>query len=211
MEIGNTEIIVAFLTGVAGPTIVELIKKYTKGPKSDKDKLVEEVKFSAIVEQKLEDIKNEIKADRIWVTQFHNGGNYYPTGTSIQKFSMFYEVVSPSVPSIKLTFQQIPVSLFSKSHNEILERNIISIPDFKDETTATYGLKHIAEENGTKSEYIIGIRSINDKLIGTLGIEYTKRKITLTPEDLQYLEIEATALGGVLSNYLNIKPHPQHP
>ena len=64
----------------------------------------------------------------------------------------------------------------------------------------------MAEENGTKSLYLLGIRCINDKLIGTLGIEYTKRKTTLDDEDITNAEIFATSIGGVLATHLRIKP-----
>ena len=77
--------------------------------------------------------------------------------------------------------------------------------DFKDETIATYGLKYTAVETGSKSTYIFGIRDINNKLIGMLGVDYVKRKKALDQDDLQTLEIEATQIGGVLHNHLTEK------
>jgi hypothetical protein len=118
---------------------------------------------------------------------------------------MFYEVVEPGVDSIRTMFQNIPVSLFSPSTNKVLEDNVIYISDFKDETVATYGLKYTAAETGCKSAYIFGIRDINNKLIGTLGIEYVKRKKALDNTDIQILEIEAAQIGGVLHNHLSEK------
>ena len=130
--------------------------------------------------------------------QFHNGGTFYPTGKSIQKFSMFYELVSQDTFSVQSQFQNIPVSLFSKSINHLLEEDNIIIPDFKDEKIATYGLKHIADENGCKSAYLFAVKTIEGKFVGTLGIEYTKRKTLLSQEDINHLLIEATMLGGEL-------------
>ena len=118
---------------------------------------------------------------------------------------MFYEVVESDVESIKMLFQNIPVSLFSASNKRILENNSIIISDFKDANIQTYGLKYAADETGYKSGYIFGIRDINNKLIGTLGIDYTKRKKLLEIEDIQLLEIEAAQIGGVLYNYLTTK------
>ena len=57
---------------------------------------------------------------------------------------MCYEIVEQGTESIQQNFQNIPVSLFSKSINQLLDSNIISIPDFKNEATATYGLKYVA-------------------------------------------------------------------
>ena len=82
---------------------------------------------------------------------------------------------------------------------------MIAISDFKNETLATYGLKYTAAETGCKSIYIFGIRDINNKLIGTLGVEYVKRKKLLDNIDLQMLEIEAAQIGGVLHNHLHEK------
>ena len=111
---------------------------------------------------------------------------------------MFYELVSQDTFSVQSQFQNIPVSLFSKSINYLLEEDIIVIPDFKDETIATYGLKHIADENGCKSAYLFAVKTIEGKFIGTLGIEYTKKKTNLPQEDINHLLIEATMLGGEL-------------
>ena len=192
-----------FLSGVVVPILVVVINKKLEAKKLiSTDKLIQELQTSIIIDNKLDILKDEFKADRIWITQFHNGGHYYPTGKSIQKFSIFYEVVEPGIDSIKMMFQNIPVSLFSRSTNELLEKDYISIPDFKDEKIATYGLKYTADETGCKSTYIFGIFDISNRMIGTLGIEYTKRKKILESSDIQILEIEAAQIGGVLHNHL---------
>ena len=111
---------------------------------------------------------------------------------------MCYETVDKGAHSIQQSFQNIPISLFSKSINHLLENDIIAIPDYKDETIATHGLKYIAEENGCKSGYMFAIKSIDDKFIGILGVDYTRRKNVLSEEELNILLIEATTVGGVL-------------
>jgi len=203
MSILNWENFLMFLSGVVVPILVVVINKKLEAKKLiSTDKLIQELQTSVIIDNKLDTLKEEFKADRIWITQFHNGGHYYPTGKSIQKFSIFYEVVEPGVDSIKMMFQNIPVSLFSRSTNELLEKDYIAIPDFKDEKVATYGLKYTADETGCKSTYIFGIFDINNRMIGTLGIEYVKRKKLLESSDIQILEIEAAQIGGVLHNHL---------
>jgi hypothetical protein len=79
---------------------------------------------------------------------------------------------------------------------------MIRIADFKDETLATYGLKYFAEENGTKSQYLFSIRSLDGKFIGFMSVDYTKKKTRLTDQDIIDLEIVAGTLGGVLMNHL---------
>lgn len=199
----SVELIVALisslLTAVIGPIAVQLVKD--KLDKKHKDILKESLQKNALVSNKVEEIKEHVKADRVWVMQFHNGGTFYPTGKSIQKFSMFYETVSQGTTSIQLSFQNIPVSLFSKSINHLLEEDEIIIPDFKDKTIPTYGLNHVAEENGCKSVYMFAIKTIEGKFVGSLGVEYTKKKVNLSQEEINHLLIEATMLGGELMKH----------
>ena len=199
----SVEIIVAFITGVLGPLLIILAKDYLNKRKTKPDLVHETLKVSELVTSRIEHIKEEFKSDRVWITQFHNGGNFYPTGKSMAKFSVIYETVNIGVNSIQSNFHNIPVNLFSKSINELLLNDIIEIPDYKDEAISTFGLKYIAEENSCKSGYLFAIKTIDGKFIGTLGIDYTKRKTKLDMESINHLQVHATALGGVLMNHLS--------
>ena len=200
----NPSIIAAFITGFAGPVLVQIIRQYIEKKKEKPDMLTDALETSEKVMDKLDHIKSEYEADRVWITQFHNGGNFYPTGKSIAKFSLIYETVNIGVGSVQNNFQNIPVNLFSKSINYLLEHDIIEIPDYKDETISTHGLKYIAEDTGCKSGYIFAIKSFDGKFIGSLGMDYTKKKTKLTPEDVHHLFNYATSIGGVLSNHLEV-------
>jgi hypothetical protein len=194
-------IIIAFITGVIGPVLVLYIKN--KLDKKEKpDMMMETLRVAELVTNKIEHIKEEFNADRVWITQFHNGGNFYPTGKSMAKFSIMYETVHHGVQSVQNNFHNIPVNLFSKSINELLQNDVIQIPDYKDESIATFGLKYIAEDTGCKSGYLFAIKTIDDRFIGTLGLEYTKRKTRLDIESINHLMVHATSLGGVLMTHL---------
>jgi hypothetical protein len=195
-------IIAAFISGVLGPILLLLVKYYYEKSKTKPDMVTETLEVSERVMHKLDQIKEDFNADRVWVTQFHNGGHFYPTGKSIAKFSVVYETVNIGVGSIQSNFQNIPVSLFSKSTNELLDNDIISIIDYKDPTIETYGLKYVAEESNCKSGYLFAIKTIEDKFIGCLGIDYTKRKTKLDLESITQLSIDAAIIGGVLNNHL---------
>lgn len=200
---GWVELSIAFTTGVFGPLSVIWLKNYLDRTKQKPDMVRETLRVSEMVTSKIEHIKDEFNADRVWVTQFHNGGNFYPTGKSMAKFSIIYEAVNAGVTSIQSNFHNIPVNLFSKSINQLLENDVIQIPDFKDETIATYGLKYVAEDTGCKSGYLFAIKTIDDKFIGMLGIDYTKRKTRLDIESINHLQVHASSLGGVLMNHLS--------
>lgn len=197
-----TSIIIAFITGVIGPILIIYIKSRLESKKAKPDMVMDTLRVSELVNQRIDHIKEEFNADRVWISQFHNGGNFYPTGRSMAKFSIMYESVGPNVGSVQTNFKNIPVNLFSRSINELLQNDVIEIPDFKDEKTATYGLKYVAEESGCKSAYLFAIKTIEDKFIGVLSIEYTKRKKDLDIESINHLQVHASSIGGVLMSYL---------
>ena len=197
----SKEIIVAFLTGILGPVVLVLLKTYLDKRKTTPDMVKETLRVSELITHSIDEIREEFKADRVWITQFHNGGNFYPTGKSIAKFSVIYESVNVNVVSIQTEFRNIPVNLFSKSINELLDNDKIIIPDYKDETISTYGLKYVAETTDCKSGYLFAIKTIDDKFIGTLGLDYTKQKLNLSQQSINEIEKHASVLGGVLMTY----------
>ncbi len=193
--------IIALITAVLGPIVVHYVQVLTK-KNEKKDSIKDSLKTNVLIENKIDEIREEYDADRVWVSQFHNGGNFYPTGKSIQKFSMFYESVSLDTISIKFNFQNIPVSLFSRSIHHLSEEDKISIPDVQTQEDY-HGLKFIAEENKCKSTYQFAIKTISGKFIGIVGLEYTKEKKQLTEDEINKLMFHATTIGGVLNNILN--------
>jgi hypothetical protein len=198
-------IVVAFLTGVAGPIVVTYIKHYLEKKQTKSDMIEEAMEVSKLINGKIDSIKEDFECDRVWVAQFHNGGHFYPTGKSIAKFSIFNESVSTGTSSVQTNFQNIPVNLFSKAINELLENDIVSIADFKDIKATSYGLRNAAEASGCKSSYLFSVKTIEGKFIGILGVDYTKRKTKLSPEECNLLLIQATSIGGVLMNHLQKK------
>jgi hypothetical protein len=196
-------IIVAFITGVLGPLSVMYIKFILDKRKKKPDMVMDTLRVSELINHRIDHIKDEFKADRVWISQFHNGGNFYPTGKSMAKFSIMYETVGPNTISVQSSFKNIPVQLFSKSINELYNNDIIEIADFKDETIATFGLKYIAEESGCKSAYLFAIKTIDDRFIGVMAVDFTKKKTKLDMESINHLQVHASSIGGVLMNYLN--------
>ena len=198
----TTEVIVAFITGILGPVILLYVKN--RLDKSKKPDIVKEaLQVGELIMSKIEHIKDEFDVDRVWIMQFHNGGHFYPTGKSIAKFSFIYEVVSMGTSSIQMNFQNIPVNLFSRSINQLLENDIIEIPDYKDESVSTYGLKYIAEDTGCKSGYLFAIKTLDDKFIGVLGLDFTKQTTKLDMVSVNHISNHAASIGGVLMNHLN--------
>jgi GAF domain-containing protein len=199
------ELLGAFLTGVVGPILYLLIDKYKRQNQDKKrDKVRETIVNTNLINDELEEIREEFKSDRVWISQFHNGGNFYPTGKSIQKFSIFYEVTKAGVSSVSHTFNNIPTSLYPKAFDHMLngEQKGIYINDFNDPKVATYGLKGAAQSVGTKSSYVIPMFTLDEKFVGSLGLDYTGRKRRLTKNEWEHLQIKAGRIAGYISSYL---------
>ena len=199
------EIIGAFLTGVVGPILYLLISKHMAKEKDKKrDKVKETIVNTALITDEIEEMREEFESCRVWISQFHNGGNFYPTGKSIQKFSIFYEVTKTGISSVSHTFNNIPTSLYPHAFNHMLngEQKGIFINDFKDKKVATYGLKGAADSVGTKSSYVIPLFTLDEKFIGCLGMDYVSRKKKLTKDQWEHLQIKAGRIAGYLSSHL---------
>ena len=195
-------IIVAVITAVLGPTIVEIVKAKLR-KKVTIDPIKNEVVQSATILDELDDIRKRLKSDRVWVKMYHNGDHFLLTNKSIQKFSVMYESCSPGVSNVGHIFSNIPISLYQRSTHQLMEHGNLYIPDFNDPKVATYGLKGAAESTGTISTYAVALHDIGtNKCIGTIGIDYLKKN-KLSKKELSLLNQRAERIGGYLSNFLN--------
>jgi hypothetical protein len=184
------ELIGAFLTGVVGPVFYLLISRYLQKQKEkNRDPIKEAIVDIAIVNNEIEEIREEFKGDRVWISQFHNGGNFYPTGKSIQKFSIFYEVSKIGISSVAHTFMMGGQGIF--------------IPDFENPKVATYGLKGAAESVGTKSSFLVPMFTLDEKYLGSIGIDYVSKKKKMTKDEWEHFQIKAGRIAGFLSSYLS--------
>ena len=197
------ELLGAFLTGVVGPIMYLLISRHFLKEKNKKRDVVKENIVSvSLISNELEEIREEFKGDRVWISQFHNGGNFYPTGKSIQKFSVFYEVTKAGVSSVSHTFNNIPCSLYPKTFEHMMGGQGIYINDYSDPKVATYGLKEAAESVGTKSTYMVPLFTLDEKFLGSIGVDFVSKKKKMTKDDWEHFQIKAGRIAGYISNHL---------
>jgi len=194
-----TTILVALITAVLGPIIVNWVKlkmenKDTSAPMRDA------LETSTLIDTQLEQMMEELECDRIWIAQFHNGGMFYPTGRSIQKFSIFYEKCTPETPNIQTTFQNIPVSLFPRVLSKVYKDNELSLDDVNG-VEDTFGLEYLSTQFGTKSICMVGLHSLDNHLIGVLTISF-QEKHHLTKDEWIYIRQKVGVIGTLLSEYL---------
>ena len=196
-------IVIALTTSIFGPLLVKWgEKKFIN--RLNNDPLADAIHHNEIIEQQLDIILQEIDCDQVYIAQFHNGGHFYPTGKSIQKFSVFYEITTPDTNSLKTLFQNIPVSLFSKQFSIIYEKGEIVIEDMN--TGPSYGLDlYQADGPGCKSIYLFAIKGLDNRIIGIMGVHYVHKKHKFTPNEWIFMRQKIGAIGNLMSNYLNNK------
>jgi hypothetical protein len=199
-----TTVTVALITAVIGPIAVSWVKlKMEK--KSPTTPMHDALESSTLIDTQLEMIMKELECDRIWIAQFHNGGYFYPTGRSIQKFSIFYEKCTPETPNIQNTFQNIPVSLFPRVLSKVYKDNEISIDNIEN-TEDTFGLEYLTTQFNTKSICMIGLHSLDNHLIGVIGISF-KESHHINKEEWIYIRQKIGVIGTLLSEYLYTTTH----
>lgn len=202
----STEMIVAIITALLsstiGPIAVHYAKELAEKKKKKSDPLAESLKVNQMINEKLEEIKQDFDSDRIWLLQFHNGGHFYPTGKSIQKFSMVYELLKPSVVPCQSQFQNIPVSLFSTAINHLSEGNTLAISNTEEDESKFEGITSVVFGAGVKSTYLFPIFNIKGEFIGIVGLDYVDHLKDFSPDDIKSINLEVSTIGGVINNYL---------
>lgn len=194
-----TTILVALITAVLGPVVVAWAKTKLER-KKEKTPMGEALESSSLIDDQLKEIMEELDYDRVWVAQFHNGGHFYPTGKSIQKFSIFYERCNPSIPHIQSTFQNIPVSLFPKVLSKVYKEGELEILNVETEENS-FGISALTSNFKTTSICMVGLRSLDGHLIGIMGISFINER-NLVKDDWIVIRQKEGIIGTLLSNYL---------
>lgn len=195
-----TTILVALITAVIGPAVVEWVKAKLKKEENKESSVKEAIDLNTLVDNQLDHLMDELGCDRIWIGQFHNGGHFYPTGKSIQKFSIFYEKLTPSTSAIQHIFQQIPVSLFPKALSKLYKDGELAVVNYN--TDETYDLSMFSKDYGTKSFYMLAIDDLDEHFIGVMGIAFNDKEHKLSKEEWIFIRQKVGAIGSLLTDYL---------
>jgi hypothetical protein len=193
-------IVIALITSVFGPVLLEWAK--SKFRRKQSDPMPDAIKYNEQIEHQLDLILNELECDQIFIAQFHNGGHFYPTGKSIQKFSIFYEVLNPNIESVKNIYQNIPVSLFNKPLSELYENGEVVIEDAE---AANSYLLNTTTGGKCKSIYLLSLTDLDGRIIGVMGIHYIEKKHKIVKDEWILIRQKVGAIGNIISNYLYSK------
>lgn len=193
---------IAVFTSIFAPLLITWLRGYITSYKKKKNPLKQALITNNKIEEQLDIIMEELECDRVWLAQFHNGGKFFPTGKSIQKFSVFYEQVVPPLETIQHTFQNIPCSLFPKALSKIYSNGHLRIENSKSDNS--YDLEAFLKTCKAKSFYMYGLYDLEDRLIGVLSISYSNQR-TLTLEEIDYVNTKLGVIGTLLGDYLSSK------
>lgn len=192
-----------YASPAVGALAGKLVEQFFKNRKERKEKkkadpVVEALRHNVRVDVQLDALLQEYDVDRISIMQFHNGGNLYPTGQSMTKFSITYEATRSGIPGQREKYQNIPVSIFSKSINYVAENDAMVVPDTKKITYAEADRLGIGKNREEKSLYVFAIKTIDNKLAGLITFSYVKKKVDLTQEVVNELQLKAASFGSEL-------------
>lgn len=173
----------ALLTGIAG-----LLVALDKAKKSIEETIPQKIKkqcdIDYLIINKMEEAKEFLRADRVQVYDFHNGG-HFANGRSALKSSCTYEVCRAGVKSFQMYLQSIPLNCIPQFIKKLLidsRMQINDLEDIKDTMPATYSLK---KSQNVKSYFDIVLNNEEDEPIGFLAIQYeNENKVNFSEKEL---------------------------
>jgi len=194
-------LIAAFLTGIAGPLGLTYIKHKLRVKTRDIDKrksdFVNSLHIQDIVNNSLNKLQIKYDIDRLWIAQFHNGGNFYPGNKSMKKLSMTFESTAPGIAADIMKMQNLPVSFFSSALQKLNNGEECLLIDTH--TEEDYALASFWESKGVNSVYLFPVRCLEGGFIGILGVDFVKTDNILNESIYKKIKAEADSLSGYIS------------
>ena len=170
-----TQIVITLVTSITS-VIVALItagyikKKDTKHQEEKSKKLlVEQIQKDELIHATLREIRRKYNADRVFITQFHNGGTFY-TNSPMQKASITYERCSDGLQRIADKFQNYLVSNFAWYANKVL-KNEAFFYDI-DETVDDIIMKSVFKTYSTWAHTAVSVNDAQNHPIAVLAMDW---------------------------------------
>lgn len=198
----------ALITSIAS-VIVALIgagyfKRYTDKQKESfsKSKLMEQIRKDEIVHLALRDLRRKYNCDRIYIWQFHNGGNFY-TSAPMQKTSVTYERCSDGLERKSERFQNTIISTITSYIKDVLNLEMFyyEVKDMPD-----IAIRSVCQSYGTQSHAGAPIYDDKEHLVGILSMDWVFSEIPeefITEEEFNtHMIDELSKEAKSLANYI---------
>lgn len=198
-------LVIAFISGVLSPLITHWAKNKFEKKKNtfeeeETDDILKLLRTNEVVDNKIENFRQEHNLDRVWIAQFHNGGSFYPADSvfKFQKFSLTYEACRPGIASDLSAIQNIPVSVFSGLLKKVKEEGHYGVDDIAKAIEDGTTLKSFWTDRGVSGFHISAIKCLKKKFLGFIVIDKVTDSKSITKELIESLIIESRILGGYL-------------
>jgi hypothetical protein len=172
MELTNfLETVLTSVTSIVVALIGAGFFKHYNDKKKDglsKSKLMEQIKKDEIVHLAIRDLRRKYNADRIYIWQFHNGGNFY-TYSPMQKTSITYERASDGLERKSERYQNILISHYTKYIMDVMNGDMFYYEIKKMEDLA---IRSMCQSYGTQSHVAAPIYDDKQHLIGILALDW---------------------------------------
>jgi hypothetical protein len=196
-------LMIAFLTGILGPVLLVLVKhklfKQTKQLERRKTEFKQSIEIQDKVNTSLNQLQQKYNLDRLWIAQFHNGGNFWPGNKSMKKMSMTFESTAPGIAADIMKMQNLPVSFLSPVLQKLTETDVtgITIDVYTEED---YALRSFWESRGVQTVFLFPIKCLESDFIGIFGVDFVKRDGFITDEVYDCLRAESLILSGYVAS-----------
>ena len=195
-------LMIAFLTGIAGPILLVLVKHKLFSVNKDLEKRKKDFRQSLEIQERintsLNTLQQKFNLDRLWIAQFHNGGNFYPGNKSMKKMSMTFESTAPGIAADIMKMQNLPVSFLSPVLQKLTEEDNTGI-NIDVYTEEDYALRSFWETRGVQTVYLFPIKCLESDFIGIFGVDFVKRDGFVSDEVYDQLRAEALLLSGYVA------------
>ena len=185
----------SFIVALATITSILLKEYFQNKRKNVKCSIQDFTQKSQNIQKALDFLMNRIKADRIYVYEFHNGDHFY-SGSGQQKFSCTYESLGPGVSSETLNLQNLRMSTFNKYIKQLFDEDSFSF--INDKTETPIALQNWFANRGITSNYARVIKTLKGEVIGALCIDFTNHTRELSKEEIYDIKCQARLIGGYL-------------
>jgi len=139
-----------------------------KKEKKSREGLIARIKKDEIVHFALRELRRLYNCDRIFIIQYHNGGNFY-TESPMQKSTMTYERCSDGLEKLSDKFQNVLVSHFNWYIRHMVDSKMFYTDLNKIEDIST---RAFLSSYGTQSHVACPIYDRDKHLIGMLGMDW---------------------------------------
>lgn len=196
-------LMIAFLTGVLGPVLLVFVKhklfRSNKELEKRKKDFRQSLETQELINTSLNNLQQKFNLDRLWIGQFHNGGNFWPGNKSMKKMSMTFESTAPGIAADIMKMQNLPVSFLSPVLQKLTEKEVtgITIDVYTEED---YALRSFWDSRGIQTVFLFPIKCLESDFIGIFGIDFVKRDGFLSDEIYDQLRAEALILSGYIAS-----------